>query len=331
MTGRLPAISVILLLAVSLSAGEPDLDRTVERGVAALLRLQQPDGSFGETNAYTALAGMALLAGGHTPTRGAHRDASARALRAVLARQDPYSGYLGGDFGTMYAHGFATLYLAECYGAAPEQPVRRALETAIDLIHKAQNQEGGWRYTPTPIDADISVTICQVMALRGAYNVGVGGQSSQDAIGRAIAYVRRCSLPDGSFSYTARGGGGRGGADAVPRAAAGAMSLIGAGTVDPADRTLGPALAFLRRQVDAHLAGNGDHYWYGQYYAAQALFHSPSGEDWTRYWDRAWPIIAGRQGMEGTWTSDEGGAAYGTAMALVILQIPNNYLPIFQR
>ncbi len=38
------------------------------------------------------------------------------------------------------------------------------------------------------------------------------------------------------------------------------------------------------------------------------------------------------QGEDGLWSQpDSYGPAYGTAMALIILQIPNNYLPIFQR
>lgn len=326
------ALLLCWLAVAAAVAGEAGPDAAVERGLPALVRLQRPDGSFGEGNAITALAGMALLAGGHTPTRGSLRDHSVRALRSVMARQDPYSGYLGADYGNMYAHGFATLYLAECYGMAPEVPVRRALETAVELIHKAQNQEGGWRYTPTPVDADISVTICQVMALRGAYNVGIGGQASQDAIARALGYVRRCANGDGSFSYTAQGGFNGGGAESVPRTAAGAMCLIGAGRVDAGDALLGPALAFLRRHVETHLAGRGDHYWYGQYYAAQAMFHSPDQADWERYWGKAWRTIGARQNAEGLWPSDEGGGpAYATAVALIILQIPNNYLPIFQR
>ena len=37
-----------------------------------------------------------------------------------------------------------------------------------------------------------------------------------------------------------------------------------------------------------------------------------------------------RQNDDGSW-SDSIGSEYGTSMALIILQMPNNYLPIFQR
>lgn len=324
--------------AVVLHGGEaaaPDaaaVQAAVDRGLTALAKLQDASGAIGESAGITALGGMALLSGGHTPVRGQYAANCLKALRYVIARQDRTTGYLGNDFGNMYGHGFATLFLAECYGMEPSEPVRRALEAAIDLIHRSQNSEGGWRYQPMPIDADISVTICQVMALRAAWNVGVGGKPSVDASARAIAYVRRCATGAGGFSYTATGGSwGTEGAEGVPRAAAGAMSLIGAGISDVSDPHLGPSLRFIRRHVPAHLTGT-NYFWYGQYYAAQAMFHSPEREDWDRYWAQAAPAIMSRQAQDGAWPGLEGpGAAYGTAMALIILQIPNQYLPIFQR
>lgn len=331
---RRPLLPLLLLLAAgAIRAGEPPLlDQAVTRGLAALVRMQSADGQIGEGAGITALAGMALLAGGHTPVRGEHAPACLKSLRYVMSRQDPATGYLGNDFGNMYGHGFAALFLAECYGMAPAEPIRRALEAAIDLIHRSQNAEGGWRYQPVPVDADISVTICQVMALRAAWNVGIGGKASVDASARAIAYVRRCATGTGAFSYTATSAGSWGmeGAEGLPRAAAGAMSLIGAGITDLADPHLGPALRFIRRNVPAHLRTESN-FWYGQYYAAQAMFHSPERADWNAYWEQAMPAILGKQGADGAWPGHEASRAYGTAMALIILQIPNQYLPIFQR
>jgi hypothetical protein len=341
--GVLLASTVVFSLpAVTLSAADSESDsqiftpdKVVDKGIAALLRLQQPNGSFDAGAGITSLCGMALLAGGHTPTRGAYQVASKKTLDFVLSFQDKISGYLGADQGNMYSHGFATLYLAECYGMSPEPSLRRSLEAAIDLIHRSQNSEGGWRYSPAPVDADISVTICQVMALRAAFNIGIGGDPSQKSITRAITYVRRCANGDGSFNYTAGMGGGGGGGEGstgIPRAAAGAMSLIGSGITDLSDPALGPAMRFLRKHVAGHLKDASMFLWYGQYYAAQALFHSPDENDWDLYWSKAAPIIAQMQDADGLWSRSDGfGAAYGTAMALIILQIPNNYLPIFQR
>jgi hypothetical protein len=340
-SGRLARAAAIMLAIFTLSGASAAAESitltpesAIEKGLQALVKLQQADGSIGEGAGITALSGMALLSGGHTPTRGRMHEASARALKYVMGSQDKLTGYLGGEMGNMYAHGFAALYLAESYGMSPDPQLRRSLEAAIDLIHHAQNSEGGWRYMPAPLDADISVTICQVMALRAAYNVGVGGQTSQEVMAKAVAYVKRCANRDGSFNYTAgnNGGWGTNGPEGVPRCAAGTMCLIGAGITDSSDPVLGPSLRFLLRHYNSHLRGRGDWYWYGQYYCSQALFHSPDTRDWDKYWKEAWPIIVGYQSEDGAWNRPDGyGPAFGTAMALIILQIPNNYLPIFQR
>jgi hypothetical protein len=71
------------------------------------------------------------------------------------------------------------------------------------------------------------------------------------------------------------------------------------------------------------------HYFYGHYYAAQAMFLA--GDTYWRTW---WPAVReellARQNPDGSWDG-EAGKDYGTAMALIVLQMPNRLLPIFQR
>src|SRR5262249_31695517 len=80
--------------------------------------------------------------------------------------------------GPMYGHGFATLFLREAYGMVHakllREEMRAKLRLAVNLILSAQrfNDEKAWRYEPTSRDADLSVTICQIMALRSARNAG---------------------------------------------------------------------------------------------------------------------------------------------------------------
>src|SRR5262249_57590267 len=105
----------------------------------------------------------------------------------------------------------------EVYGMTGDEEVKEKLQKAVRLIQKCQNGEGGWRYMPVPYDADISVTIAQVMALRAARDAGI--KVEKDVIDKAIGYVRRCQNPDGGFSYMAREGGG-GGGSGFPRSAA---------------------------------------------------------------------------------------------------------------
>jgi hypothetical protein len=53
-----------------------------------------------------------------------------------------------------------------------------------------------------------------------------------------------------------------------------------------------------------------------------------------QYWSQWFPAVRRelllRQDAEGKWT-DAHGESYATAMALIILQMPQRYLPIFQR
>ena len=85
--------------------------------------------------------------------------------------------------------------------ADPAAILRRILDTRDALIQRAQKRaDGGWRYDPTPVGAsDISVTVCQIMALRAARNVGV--KVPREVITRAVDYVKRSCLADGSFCY----------------------------------------------------------------------------------------------------------------------------------
>src|SRR5262249_25259648 len=132
--------------------------------------------------------------------------------------------------GPMYGHGFGTLFLAEVSGMVHEpklhEQVRSTLKQAVEVILRGQNPEGGWRYHPNSRDADISVTICQIMALRAARNAGVA--VPKEKVGKCVDYVKRCQdLREGWFRYQAQGGGGS--HQAFARTAAGVCALNSAG------------------------------------------------------------------------------------------------------
>ena len=80
-------------------------------------------------------------------------------------------------------------------------------------------------------------------------------------------------------------------------------------------------------QTDAMSRGN--HYFYGHYYAVQAMWHA-GGDNWQRWYPAIRDALTARQDESGSWMDDIC-PEYGTAMACIILQMPNNYLPIFQR
>ena len=309
----------------------PEMTRSVERGLAYLASSQNEDGSFGRGRygrhvGIASLAALAFMADGNLPGRGRYGEQVTRALEFVLANKSE-SGLLAAESttGPMYGHGFATLFLGEIYGMNPnDSRVRDALVRAIDLILNSQNDEGGWRYNPVPYDADVSVTICQVMAMRSARNAGI--KIPKDTIDRAVRYVRDCQNADGGFRYMRQPG-----SSAWPRAAAGVASLFYAGVYE--DDSIERGLEYL--SSNSMIANTGGpqiqaHYFYGQYYATQAMYLA-GGDRWEQWWSRVRDELIAMQSDDGSWIDHQAGESYATAMALIVLQMPNRYLPIFQR
>lgn len=306
------------------------LTKAVEDGLAYLASTQNDDGSFGRGRygrhvGIAALCGLAFMADGNLPGRGQYGEQVSRALDYVLANKSE-SGLLAaeGTTGPMYGHGFAALFLGEIYGMNPSDTrVRDALVRAIDLILNSQNDEGGWRYNPVPYDADVSVTICEVMALRSARNAGI--KIPKDTVDRAVRYVRDCQNADGGFRYMRQPG-----TSAWPRTAAGVASLFYAGIYE--DDSIVRGLEYLKANTVA-VAGGPQmqaHYFYGQYYTTQAMYLA-GGEWWSTWWSKAREELLEMQGDDGSWTDHQAGNSYASAMALIVLQMPNRYLPIFQR
>jgi hypothetical protein len=175
-----------------------------------------------------------------------------------------------------------------------------------------------------PHDADISVTITQVMALRAARDAGIKVEA--DVINKSIQYVRTCQNPDGGFSYMARQGGGSG----FARSAAGVASLYYAGVFDGDDlkRGLDYIRQFLPVRNNPQASQMEGHYYYGNYYAVQAMFLA-GGDYWATWYPAVRDQLIARQNpSSGAW-SGEFSEDYATAMALIILQMPNRYLPVY--
>jgi len=308
----------------------PATEEAVQRGLRYLAGTQNDDGSFGKGQyerhaGITSLCALAFMADGHVPGRGVYGDNVRRALEFVL-NSATETGLLARDkdHGPMYGHGFSTLFLGEIYGMNNEDSrVRDALTRAVDLIIHSQNNEGGWRYNPVPYDADISVTICEVMALRSARNAGV--KVPKETIDQAIAYVRSCQNSDGGFRYMATAG-----TSAWPRTAAGVASLYYAGIYS--DNSIERGLNYLQDVVGSNKNGPADvaHYFYGHYYAVQAMYLA-GGKRWTDWWPHIRNEMISKQTETGSWMDYQAGQAYSTSMALIVLQMPKRYLPIFQK
>jgi len=327
----LPAAGMVAIAAAGAVAGPPGEVRSGEitpqlrvavgRGLDFLASRQQPGGALGPSGGHagiTALAAMAFMSGGNLPGRGEYGANVQRCLDYVLSQAGD-DGLIAGDssYGQMYGHAFATLFLAEVYGMSPDAAVKQRLARAVRVLLDAQSREGGWRYQAIPFDADISVTICCVMALRAARDAGM--KVPGEAIDNAVDYVRRCQNSDGGFGYMPSGS-----ESAFARSAAGVATLYYAGAYGGQDVQRG--LRYLRACRGARDPEQA-YFYYGHYYAAQAMLLA-GGEHWAEYFPGIREQLLARQdARSGGWNADAG-VDYGTAMALIILQMPNRSLPI---
>jgi hypothetical protein len=202
------------------------------------------------------------------------------------------------------------MFLAECQKAAPKEDVKEKIDRAVQLIVKSQNKEGGWRYLPKPGDADLSVTVTQLMALAAAREAGV--DVPKEVVDRAIDYVKKSKNSDGGFRYLLQGG-----TSGFARSAAAVTALYRAGAGDceevrkgseyvakfPAGETIGQPEVF---------------YFYGHYYAAQVMSHAGEA-DWDRWSAAVRDRLLEQQGTGGPWP-DAASVDLGTAMACLTLQ-----------
>ena len=73
------------------------------------------------------------------------------------------------------------------------------------------------------------------------------------------------------------------------------------------------------------------YFWYGHYYGVQAMYTAGSPY-WEPYFTELRSQLLRIQRPDGSWPNDVGpGPAFGTAVGVLILEIPYRFLPIFQR
>jgi hypothetical protein len=292
----------------------PEAERAIARGLEHLLFRQREDGSWGSSHrvAVTALSVMAFLANGFIPEREPHGRTVASGVDFLIVAGRAGGGFIGES---MYEHALATLALSEAWGmSSRSEALRDLLKRAVDVILRSQNRQGGWRYYPRPDDADISVTVMQVVALNSAREAGIVVPDA--TIAKAIGFVLSCRhAASGGFGYQGPNDPG------FARTAAGVTSLLLAGRRGSEEVLKG--LDYLRTSA----GGKGDSEWffYGQYYAAQAMYQA--GEEAFAVWyPRVRDLLVSLQRKDGSWSEE-----YGTPMAILTLSIPTRFLPIHQR
>ena len=317
-----------------------DVRQACDRGLAWLASRQNPNGSWnckigyklyedyhgedGQDVGVTSLACMAFVGAGYTPGRGKYGKVTTKGLEFILSCSREEDGYITSNGSRMYTHAFAAMFLAEVYGMSRRPDVKEKLKRSVELLVAAQNKEGGWRYQPIPVDADLSVTVSVVQGLRAARNCGITVPT--ETIERAMRYVKDCATRYGfnyqrSDDYTFNDT-----RVTYPLTACGVVAMYSAGQYN--SREIQDGLRYLednKRRVQWRRY----HYFYGHYYAAQAMYMAGPSY-WQTWYPRVRDEIVRGQDEDGGWTDDVG-RTYATAMACVVLQMPCEWLPLFQK
>ena len=306
---------------------------SVDRALDYMAAKQNPDGSWnmgsGRNNAINALALLAFMGRGHVPDRGPYKDVVERGRKFILSTAQPSGMFASPNpsHGPMYEHGLATLAMVEMYGMVADPEHETKTRNAIDLIVKTQSPNGGWRYQPHPADADLSVTVMQIVALRAANNAEI--TVPKPTIDKAIDYVKKCAVPSGGFAYQPGQGPGQ------ARSAAGILSLQLCGNYG--DPSVEKAIDYLAKQPLQWQSS--EYFYYLHYYAIQGFFQF-GGNAWNSWHPRIRELLLEHQKPDGSWEvppgSPEGAVSgpdkiYSTAMASLILEIYMHYLPAYQR
>jgi squalene cyclase len=294
---------------------DPKVEVTIARAQEWLARSQQQNGSWGGCNGRNALAIMALMVNGTTPGHGKYGARVATGIDFLINSQHENGYLVVGSSGNMYQHALATLCLAEAHGMTHNLAIREALIKAVDLIVKAQAPSGGWRYKPVPEDADLSVTVMQIMALRACVETGVF--VPKETVDLGIKFVKNVwNSKTSSFGYSTRDDGN------FNRAAAGTVSLQSCNL--HSDPIVPHAVAYMMKNV-SYSSASESKFWYGHYYASVALYHY-GGTAWKSYYPKICAKVMKDWEAGGHYRD-----ALDTAWAILVLGVPYRYLPIYQR
>jgi len=313
-----------------------------ERGLRFLQSEQKKDsGAVGGQYkvAVTSLTGLAILGAGYQPSQAPYGHMLVKCseyLEGSWTLLSPGRVYFTeGEDGEskMHGHCYAVLFLCELLGSLPEEDEAKASELikgAVAVIEGAQSSKGGWFYNPNNRgdEDEASVTVCALQALRAARNVGFLVDSTR--VASAIGYVKSCQdKKDGSFAYSI--------SNKEMNRTTYALSVAALSTLNAAGVYSSPELRrgfdYLKRELETvgspWKVADPQYDFYANLYAAQTLYQD-GGALWTEWYPPIRQYLLSKQKADGSWES-RFGSDYATAVALLILEIPLGYLPIFQR
>lgn len=324
-----------------MAALQPQVREVTTQGLDWLAYQQHKMGHWTAQGRYptamTALAGMAFLCEGSTTTQGKYAENVRRAVD-FLTRRSRQNGLIGDedDERYTYGHGFAMLFLSQVLGEEEDLDRRmeliHVLTKAVEFTGNAQTKAGGWGYVSAKDGNGFdegSTTITQVQGLRSCRNAGI--PVPKEIIDKAVEYIHNCTnLKEGGVQYSSKGGGSR------PAITAAAIAcLYNAGEYD--DKYVPKMLEYCAQHLQPNQRDSFGHWHYAHFYYAQVKYRE-GGDEWQQYIEtiskRLLDEVDEIQSDDGSlayWKQGYVGPVYTTALNLIILQLDNAFLPIYQR
>jgi hypothetical protein len=292
-------------------------------GLQYLASRQNDDGSFGPDLAgenwgrdvgIVGLAGMAFLSAGSMPGKGPYGVPLEKCVSYLfaLANDDGFITQQSvGNHHRMASHALAAQFLARCDAQPPRRALERAVETAVDVIARSQNDDGGWSYEPVKGDSAVPVTACQVSALEAARRSGCPVQP--ELFDRAARFLIRCQNPDGGFRSTQADG-----ASAYDRTAAAVAALQIAWPPD--SQELARGLAYLARNLEFAVRERSGSFYVDCLFTNWVMSRVDEQHFWAWYAAMRSELMRRRED-DGSWR-DNLGRERATAIACMALLLP---------
>ncbi len=242
---RSSALLLTLLLALVLPAAAPaaekarnlkplsaeQIDKSIQRGIAFLVKSQNKDGSWGSATktkdlnimasipgshqafraACTALAVSALIETGASPTNSPAHPALLRAEAWLLKNLPRVRRADGVAIYNVWTHGYGIQALVRMHrradgDTARREELRKLILQQMDLLRRYESVDGGWGYydfryqTAQPSSDSISfVNATMLIAFHEARQIGI--EAPTNLVRRAIAATQRQRQSDFTYQY----------------------------------------------------------------------------------------------------------------------------------